>query len=125
MLLPFKIFSYVVGKAHPAEICRRVVLLVPVDVVHRGIVFWVWIVAERRRHKTAHKVMPGLSVPAQCYSWIAFVVGESSQNPGLPVFQALDTAHVADKVFPAVALDLPPFFAGQVFYSIHWVSPLS
>ena len=59
--------------------------------------------------------MPALSLSAQANTQIALIIGKGFQYAGVPLFEALDPPHIADKVFALVALDGTPFFIREIF----------
>ena len=67
--------------------------------------------AERLSHKAADKKMVCLPEVRKAHPVIALIVHERRQEPRIRVFQAFDASKVADKIFAAVALYGPPFFA--------------
>ena len=67
--------------------------------------------AERLSHKAADKKMVCLPEVRKAHPVISFVIHERRQEPRIRVFQAFDASKVADKIFAAVALYGPPFFA--------------
>ena len=84
------------------------------------IVLRVGVGAKRLGNQTADKVIFGLAVLAEGYTGIPFVVGKGRQQLCFSPFQALYPPQAAYKIFAFVALNLPPFFSGQVFYVIHF-----
>ncbi len=58
--------------------------------IHGVAVGWVWVRAERGRHKTADKIMMGFTVAGQGDTLIPFVIGERFQDAFLFVFLAFD-----------------------------------
>ena len=77
----FIVAFYIVPQAHPAEIVRPVVLLVAVYVIGGGETLGVRVLAESRRHQTAHQVVAGLSVLGESHPGVALVIHESGQQP--------------------------------------------
>lgn len=61
--------------------------------VYRGLVLWVIVLAERRRHQAADKKMPALTISAEADTIIAFIIRERGQEAGFGVFERFDASH--------------------------------
>ena len=93
--------------------------------VYRSFGRRVVILAKRACYQSADKKMLCLPVLTQADTQIALVIRKGGQYSFVPVFQALYTALIADKIFSLVAVNLSPFLAGQVRCCFYFCSPPS
>ena len=77
--------------------------------VYGGFVLRVVILTKGTGDKSAHQKVFSLSILTQAHPQIAFVVLKGGQEAGVCVFEALNSAHIADEVFAFVALYGSPF----------------
>lgn len=117
MLPPF--FLYIFSQTTPSQVIGSVVFLVAVDMVYRGLGLRVIVFTECRRHQSADKKMPALTITAKADTIISLVICKSRQESCIRVFEAFDAPHIADKVFPLVAFYWSPFLIWQIGYSIY------
>jgi len=58
--------------------------------------------------------MLALSILTEADTIITFVILKGSQQFSVGMFEALNSAHIADKVFAFVAFDCSPLFVGEI-----------
>ena len=87
--------------------------------VNGGLILWVIIFTERRRHQAADKKMPALTILAEADTQITLIVCERGQEPSVRVFEAFYAPHIADEVFSFIALYSSPFLVRKIWYSVY------
>ena len=65
--------------------------------------------AKGRRHNAAHKIIMRFAALTEANTLIPLVIDKGLQYACRCMFEALDPAHIADKILAAVALHLSPF----------------
>ena len=129
---PFCIFSLlsllliidlcILLSAQPSQIAGMVVILIAVNVVN-SVAFLIGLITECSCHKSGHQQSfwypKGIG---QGNPPISIVVGECSQQSGVPLFERFYPSKVWNLV-GREALDFSPFFPFQALYSIHFVTP--